>query len=94
MKLVEMKQIKGERVGDIDLFVAFDCDIERELYEQAIDDSDSGYEAGLLEGLLSMGLNDHYTDDDIFYYFTIKGEDVPDIGERWGIDDLIYERVK
>lgn len=109
MRLLTMKRVAGEMTeeGECDWFVVLECDIERELYEIAMGylsgdhkeaystpDYWRGLGEGVLEGLLSMGLNDHYTNDDIYYYFDTKVDKIPDIGERWELDDITWERAK
>ena len=49
--------------------------------------------AGTIKGMLSIGLGDRYTEDDIYYYF-MKGEKVPAVGETFELDDIKWERIK
>lgn len=107
MKLLEMKRVKGDGAYDdeCDWFVQFESYYEEQLYKDAEryyhkvpEDNPNneyfcGYGAGIIKGMLSIGLGDRYTDDDIYYYF-MKGEKVPEVGEHYTIDDIEWERIK
>lgn len=89
----------------VDWFVQFETLGEKDLYEEAIkyyhkvprDNANyeyfTGYGAGMIRGLLTMGLDQRMTDDDIYYYF-MPEDKVPEVGEEFRLDGYIWVRVK
>lgn len=86
-------------------FVQFETQKEKDLYEEAIKyyhkvprDNDNyeyftGYGAGMIRALLTMGLDQSMTDDDIYYYF-MPGDKVPEVVDTFRLDDGIWVRTK
>lgn len=87
-----------------DWFVQFETQREKDLYEEAIKyyhkvprDNENyeyftGYGAGMIRVLLTMGLDQYMTDDDIYYYF-MPEEKVPEVGDAFRLDGDIWERT-
>ncbi len=88
-----------------DWFVQFETQREKDLYEEAIKYYDkvpraydsyeyyTGYGAGMIGALLTMGLDQRMTDDDIYYYF-MPEEKVPEVGKEFRLDGDIWVRTK
>lgn len=109
MKLLEFEYVKGgSETGEREWFVQFETNYEYDLYKEGEhnyykvpDDNPNseyftGYGAGLIKGLLSIGLGERMTDDDIWFYFSPE-EKVPEIGKRYTPDeagDVVFKRVK
>ena len=87
-----------------DWFVQFETQREKDLYQEAVKyynkvprDNDNyeyftGYGAGMIRSLLTMGLGEYKTDDDIYYYF-MPEEKVPEVGDTFRLDGDIWERT-
>lgn len=107
MKLLEFKRIKDKENkygidpdGEYDWFVhleTFDEHYNYQRYEQTIGsdmtDRDKDYQEGRWAGYMSAKLDDIYSDNDIFYYFSPEDK-VPAVGEQWELDGLVFERTK
>lgn len=88
-----------------DWFVQFETQREKDLYKEAVkyyhkvpeDNRNAeyftGYGAGMIRGLLTLGLDQYMTDDDIYYYF-MPEEKVPEVGDTFRLDDGIWVRTK
>ena len=95
--------------GKRDYFVQFEAREEYEVYNRALnagklgdeypthgeDERDywHGVHDGMIAGMLSQGLGQHLSDDDIYYYFA-PGETVPAVGEVWELDYMAWRRVQ
>ena len=102
MKLLEFEKVMeaGEPYNENEWFVQFETQREKDLYEEAIKyyDNDiyeyfTGYGAGMIRVLLTMGLNQRMTDDDIYYYF-MPDEEIPEVGSKVSIDEDVFIRRK
>ncbi len=107
MKLLTMERIKGDgsEDGEGDWFVKFDTVYEEDLYDTAVsyfskvpvgnpnEEYFNGFGHGMLKGMLSVGLGDRYSDEDIYYYFK-HDDNVPDVGDTFTLDDITWRRIK
>ena len=100
MKLLTFKRIedKSDKYGidpdgESDWFVKLETEKERELYERM---NAVPYKARAAvqayedwNALLKIQLG--VLDDDVFYYF-MEDEKVPEVGEKFELDELVFER--
>lgn len=107
MKLLEFEKVMeaGEPYNENEWFVQFETPREKDLYKEAIKyynkvprDNDNyeyftGYGAGMIRALLTLGLGEYMTDDDIYYYF-MPDEELPEVGSKVSIDEDIFIRRK
>lgn len=88
-----------------DWFVQFTSQREKDLYEEAthsyskvpVDNPNAeyftGYGAGMIRSLLTLGLDQRMTDDDIYYYF-MPEDKVSEVGDTFRLDGDIWVRTK
>ena len=101
MKLLTFKRVddKGDRYGidpdgESDWFVKLETEKERELYERMnlVPTDTKAAEQAYDDWNAMLKIQLGVEDDDIFFYF-MENQTPPEIGERYEVDDLIFERT-
>lgn len=105
MKLLTFKKLEDKTYGDgenaYEWFVWLEDDDETGYYGEFTETEDAvvpnlhreACKEAFWSGYMTAKLGDTYTDEDIFYYFYPEDK-VPAVGEKWELDDMVFERVK